>query len=75
MTVREWIDNKKKTVTLDEVISNLESLRTYCWESGYNGRDLNQEYKGNYIDESDDPWINDVMFCEKAIELLNDLVH
>lgn len=75
MTVREWIENKKKTVTLNEVISDLESLREYAWESGYCGRDLDKEYKGDYTDESDDPWVKDIMFCEKAIELLNDLVN
>ena len=75
MTVKEWIENKKKTVTLNEVVSNLESLIEYAWESGYNKRDLDKEYKGDYAGESDDPWIGDIMFCEKAIELLNDLVN
>lgn len=75
MTVREWIENKKKTVTLNEVISNLESLREYAWESGYDRRELDKEYKGDYTDESDDPWVGDIMFCEKTIELLNVLVN
>lgn len=75
MTVREWIENKKKTVTLNEVISHLESLRDYSWESGYNKRDLDKEYNGDYVNESEDPWVGDILFCEKAIELLNDLVN
>ena len=75
MTVRAWIENKKKTVTLNDVIADLESLREYAWESGYNRRDLDEEYEGDYEDASDDPWVGDVMFCEKAIELLNDLVN
>ena len=75
MTVREWIENKKKTVTLNDVIADLKSLREYALESGYNKIDLDKEYEGDYEDVSDDPWVGDVMFCEKAIELLNNLVN
>lgn len=75
MTVREWIENKKKTVTLNEVIFCLESLRDYSWESGYERKDLDKEYNGNYENETEDPWVRDILFCEKAIELLNDLVN
>lgn len=75
MTVREWIKNKKEIVTLNEVISALKNLRNYSWESGYSRRDLDKEYEGNYANESKDPWIEDIVFCEKAIELLNDLVN
>jgi len=73
MTVREWINEEKKNVKLEAVISNLESLIEYGKES-YEGK-LDKEYDGAYTDESEDPWIQDIMCCEKAIELLNDLVN
>ena len=73
MTVREWIDKQKKNVKIDEIISNLESLIEYSKES-YEGS-LDKEYTGCYTDENEDPWIQDILCCERAIELLNDLIN
>ena len=74
MTVREWINKKKYDLTVQEVIDNLDSLRIYAFESGYDGKKLDEEYDGNYRDEEDDPWISDIACCEKAIELILSMV-
>lgn len=73
MTVREWIESKKKTVTINEVVLGLESLIDHGRETY--GKSLDEEYDGWHDGVSEDPWVGDVLFCEKAIELINDLVN
>lgn len=72
MTVREWIDGEKEYVRVKDVISNLESLIEHGKETY--GKSLDEEYDGWYSGVSKDPRIQNVLYCEKAIELLNTLI-
>lgn len=65
MTVREWIEENKKNVKGEDIIDHLKSLAAYGRDTY--GKPLDKEYSGDYENEKDDPWINDILYCEMAI--------
>ena len=68
MTVREWIENNKKNASNADIIEHLKGLIDYARDTY--GKSLDEEYLGYYENEKEDPWIQDVLYCEMAIERL-----
>lgn len=68
MTVREWIENNKKNVSIEDIITHLIDIADYGGDTY--GKPLDKEYGGDYKNEMEDPWIKDILYCEMAIELL-----
>ena len=76
MTVREYIETRKQTMTLHELTCLLKVMRSeFCMSgfAGYDGNDLNREYSGKFDDVSNDPYIENIAVCEKVIEMLENL--
>lgn len=77
MIVREYIKKKIPETSIKEVIEGLEGLIEYS-EMILNDRLINadpenkldKEYDGSFENIEDDPWISDIIICEKAIELI-----
>lgn len=77
MIVREYIKKKIPETSIKEVIEGLEGLIEYS-EMILNDRlidsnpenILDKEYDGSFESIEYDPWISDIIICEKAIELI-----
>ena len=68
MTVRERIEENKKNASINDIIAHLIDIADYGGDTY--AKPLDEEYRGDYEDEMDDPWIQDILYCEMAIEFL-----
>lgn len=68
MTVREWIEENKKVAKGKDILTHLEGLADYGRDTY--GKSLDDEYAGDYENESEDPWVKDILYCELAVEQL-----
>lgn len=72
MKVNEYIDETKKSISMEAIKEHLSGLTDYARDNYSNAIGcLDKEYAGDYSSMDEDPWITDIVVCKAAIGYLN----